>query len=749
MFPRPSRSDPSNDVLMSRSIVKCLKTFNKKVHPSLYPLLFPRHLCALPEKLEVEAEDLPNEIQCSLVAGILIRMAAFYFQARYIHSRRDWGPESEYQSRAFFLEKATKALWGGADKLSVNTCTSIIKESNTHPVLNPERKMISNVRSLDCWNDFLEAHVQDDIKQFLRLADQRQKDEVSLYVGLTDFIEGFPLFEKLEVDLSRDLVSFVCEGVTYGAFPFLWKELPAESGVDIPVVVYLFSFREWEESEHAGLVYKDILGLGRSERVEVRREMLESANSEALGGAVQYVDLVRRELGNASLQNPIHLYLFGGKYEYIESLCRCLVMAPGAAADLASNTFEEELGETQDDDLSNRFLFLLLSKGPVKVLERIFEGAGKQVDRALNEYLKELALYRSLKKDEIDMIKSKRASLLKKADAYLEQHHPEDMREETRRQLRVNLAVWAVMKACGLDPVDPVIEPRSLRRRRKEFSSIRDEIESQGRTGLAGSMLNASKVVEKVLYFLNLFYAGLPGYYYSMQKAEKRRQKGKARGKEWNPERHEQEMLERAEEYRDKVGLDKLSLGQRVGALRQVWKDRQVVEAAHYLLGRDMEESCHFLALEALDKACRIRNDFAHDVASLADAEEFMDVVDVFFDYLQFGRDYVKLERSTNSGKRLRRGRAIIERPIYPRSIVFEETRTNHLNIQIHTYGFFAREPKTKHEHKIHIITRYTLKEREYHYCIPKEEGASQSYWIEPFLIRCRDFDALLERGKR
>lgn len=87
-------------------------------------------------------------------------------------------------------------------------------------------------------------------------------------------------------------------------------------------------------------------------------------------------------------------------------------------------------------------------------------------------------------------------------------------------------------------------------------------------------------------------------------------------------------------------------------------------------------------------------------------------------------------------------GQQISYDPIYPYVVRYTERSENRDGYDINSFSVFFSEDAGEKEVKILSERNYEINEK--YYCIPNVTTANSRWWIEPFLISCRKFDAII-----
>ena len=87
-------------------------------------------------------------------------------------------------------------------------------------------------------------------------------------------------------------------------------------------------------------------------------------------------------------------------------------------------------------------------------------------------------------------------------------------------------------------------------------------------------------------------------------------------------------------------------------------------------------------------------------------------------------------------------GQQISYDPIYPYVVRYTERSENRDGYNINVFSVFFAEDSGEKEVKILSEREYIINEK--YYCIPNVSTSNSRWWIEPFLISCRKYDAII-----
>lgn len=91
-------------------------------------------------------------------------------------------------------------------------------------------------------------------------------------------------------------------------------------------------------------------------------------------------------------------------------------------------------------------------------------------------------------------------------------------------------------------------------------------------------------------------------------------------------------------------------------------------------------------------------------------------------------------------------GQQISYDPIYPYVVRYTERSENRDGYDINNFSVFFSEDTGEKEVKILSERTYEINEK--YYCIPNVTTANSRWWIEPFLISCRKYDAIISENE-
>ena len=87
-------------------------------------------------------------------------------------------------------------------------------------------------------------------------------------------------------------------------------------------------------------------------------------------------------------------------------------------------------------------------------------------------------------------------------------------------------------------------------------------------------------------------------------------------------------------------------------------------------------------------------------------------------------------------------GQQISYDPIYPYVVQYEEKSERRDCCNISSFSVYLTEDNGKKEIKILSEREYTINEK--YYCIPNVTTSNSRWWIDPFMINCREYDQLI-----
>lgn len=87
-------------------------------------------------------------------------------------------------------------------------------------------------------------------------------------------------------------------------------------------------------------------------------------------------------------------------------------------------------------------------------------------------------------------------------------------------------------------------------------------------------------------------------------------------------------------------------------------------------------------------------------------------------------------------------GQQISFDPVYPYVVQYEERSERRDCCDINSFSVYLTEDNGKREIKILSDREYVINEK--YYCIPNVTTSNSRWWIEPFLINCREYDQLI-----
>lgn len=87
-------------------------------------------------------------------------------------------------------------------------------------------------------------------------------------------------------------------------------------------------------------------------------------------------------------------------------------------------------------------------------------------------------------------------------------------------------------------------------------------------------------------------------------------------------------------------------------------------------------------------------------------------------------------------------GQQVSYDPIYPYVVLYEEKSERRDRCNINSFSVYLTEESGKREIKILSDREYVINEK--YYCIPNVTTSNSRWWIEPFLISCREYDQII-----
>src|SRR5262249_33955988 len=255
--------------------------------------------------------------------------------------------------------------------------------------------------------------------------------------------------------------------------------------------------------------------------------------------------------------------------------------------------------------------------------------------------------------------------------------------------------------------------------------------------------LRVGKLLERTFKFLICFYSGLQGYLKAKQRAR------------WHRKDLERAMLIEAKKTIDRIW--RAAPGPLLGEFRTQTKDlsenNEITQFADLAAAADRDEDGLAYPLLGRKQVCNtdlykeltspeytsVFNRIKHDLVygpkvrgqvTQSEMRMFLESSVRLFDFLRTGNDDV----GNREGYSLE--------PIYPMVISFQEEHRNRDELIIYDYEIYSlnrmRAPK------IRILTSYEYSTNENYYCIPFYNRSTTKWWLDPFLIRCNQFDSVL-----
>lgn len=112
---------------------------------------------------------------------------------------------------------------------------------------------------------------------------------------------------------------------------------------------------------------------------------------------------------------------------------------------------------------------------------------------------------------------------------------------------------------------------------------------------------------------------------------------------------------------------------------------------------------------------------------------QFLLKVKELFYFLTYNEDYLR---------EMLLGQQISYDPVYPYVVQYEEKSERRDCCDINSFSVYLTEDSGKKEIKILSDKDYVINEK--YYCIPNVSTSNSRWWIEPFLINCREYDQLI-----
>jgi len=550
-----------------------------------------------------------------------------------------------------------------------------------------------------------------------------QSQELDLYGLFTTLIESLPVLHSTTLEGSF----FILPTGRVSAFPFIYQ--PSDWANSLFLYRFggtgarpLFSF----EDPFSNYIKNVRLLPGTTEFKQYRR--------------------MREVLGFKSVE-PGMLYLFGTGYEDVRRLALLISNSPDDEA--IRNGIHQRLFESCEPDVKelslyqgalDRLIVLLAELGPYEVLHRILKNDWS----AFEYYAKYIEMHIGTPAAQIrEMCEREEKQRLQSGGGY-DQLTPK-LQRQIKESIKLETKCWAILRTLGMELDLGWGHAESISMRLESLRYLREAF-LKGNGDIEGTGTKFYKLLERTFWFLLCFYSGLDAYHDSFQESEK----------DW--QRHEQAMVKAAMEVC--TSLERPTLGTLVNSFICLCKDASTKESVNTLLGR--RRICDTEPFEQL--ALKIVNRCRHDIPRLKPLTKeefgrFMDQTIELFQFLRDGREARGKVREDESQAVARRGRSdrreLAEiknhylhpnklEPVYPLVVTFHQTRRKRGGLTIHGYvvEFFEGEEQEE-EKAVNILTRRQYVTSEQYYCIPYGDRSVGKYWLEPFLVRCSQFDSI------
>jgi hypothetical protein len=617
------------------------------------------------------------------------------------------------------LDDILKHVWKGLQKHDTGLAISILtKVATTSPKASDLSQFVGHTEVIHKWNRLFTSrlYAYRDYTKELRT-------------------ENWPLLFRRLVEELRVLAStkyldgkFIFAGAKeISEFPFIRRTSSGDG------VLYLYSFERVDTNPR--LVFESpfsnyTIGIDVDEEEATR----------------SHYNILRRGLGFDDLSEGI-IHLFGNGYRHLQNLATAIALAPGEHAQRAYKELETnyafDVNWFGDIDVKRRkadfVVMLLAAQGPSKVLKEIL---GNPRFRVFDEYLTYLEpLVEGHKTEWMSTFNQQVAQRENQLAGYLS--IDTNKKREILNEIDLEVRCWCLLKAAGfdIDTPRPYVESidmgiELIRDWRQRFLSGELDVDSVG--------VKIGKLVERTFKFLICFYSGLEGYL----RAKKRNR--------WNRNEPERAMLAEATRTIDRIW--RAAPGPLVGEFREKLSEvgKIVDEVAEYaslarasgeneegvaypLLGRKQICNTDSFKNLASDAYVSIFNRIKHELlygprkrteVTNNEMKTFLDQSIRLFEFLRTGND----DMGRKDGYSLE--------PVYPMVISFQEEHRNRDGLMIYDYEIYSlnkmRAPK------IRILTPHEYAQNEEYYCVPFYNRSTAKWWLDPFLIRCSQFDSVL-----
>ena len=429
---------------------------------------------------------------------------------------------------------------------------------------------------------------------------------------------------------------------------------------------------------------------------------------------------------------------------------------------LKSDTFNLGYRESDEMDWDNILTILMFEEGPSNILEFVLDSDGFCFERILRNLeiryndptISEKAkrFYSNEQKKEMNALKNYMGSTF----------------SLVKNMNEINKILMAKAIINGLAEVDRQEKQsnacfvESLPMRIKNLTNIINSSDS-----VSGKVIAINHALEKTFRHIIPFYYGIIAYNETKTKEFAILH---SKGKSWRDveiERRniyfkcEEAFKERASEVARSLAVDSL------GVLKKKFLDfaRTLMERKGHIFeitsdGKNLQEAIgrnYLCSIKTLEKIWKISpqdvldeyRDSVKDIANYINTTKHSKTGTgrtniIFFDdfcmkvkellyFFIYNEDYQR---------EMLLGQQVSYDPIYPYVVRYEAKSENRDCCNINSFSVFLTEDNDKKEIKILSDREYVINEK--YYCIPNVTSSNRRWWIEPFLINCREYDQLI-----
>ena len=583
------------------------------------------------------------------------------------------------------LKDAMKPLWHGIHAYDEGLAISILHQASLSPETSSIKRLIGSPDIFVDWQNLLDYRQMGFKEYSTKYRDVDWSERIcKLIKALTPLLHDCR-FAGNHFEFSAEKAPcfpFIYFSHAEGAWFYLWSFKRLESSTCIAFVYPHGTLQEmWEPQGGGDLVYQ----------YEISRKLLDLAPPE---------DRI--------------VTLFGSQYRYLATLAKVIAKTPGKAANEAREELLRNLGRDQHlpKDKVDAITLLLADRGPTDVLSHSL----RKNTALYYDYLKMLEKYGYGSAEAGQrMFKSEMAQRERIISQCLDLD--KEYESTVRAEIELELKAWAVMRASGLevDSPHPYIESIDMRLTMcKRWASM-----------FYGNSLDVpavatkiGKMVERTFRFLYCFYQGLAAYHQSKRENSA------------DYEDQERDLLvAAARAHRSLIGVPTGGLIDRLTALINARDQAHVSE----LLGRDEicppDAFCKIVTEQWRDLFIRIKHDMGNEVTP-DETFKFLANTIALFELFRKGRERAFITDT------------LPLEPVYPHVISFREVRRKRDGLIIHSHEIYSSAQKSGEQRpRIGILSQNDYKPHEEYYCIPMLKRATRRWWLNPFLIRCSEFN--------